>query len=177
MKTIDLNYCLVPKRIVVVTKMKKIISGNILVALLAILVSACEKESSPILTANNSAIEAMSFDKSELRVYFDNGPKDYGCAGTGGNCLPDIIVRPEKQLLSVIQNIENFTISKSTSNALQVIRNNFDLLAKIISTDVLNKVLSEELSLTVKGSLDSKDTIYFVYSKSGEIISVQPYRF
>lgn len=71
------------------------------IALTTLFVAGCQKES--LLPTPNDSLTDSALLKSSLRVYYDDGTvpgeegKNYGCAGSGGNCLGDVVVTPAHQ--------------------------------------------------------------------------------
>ncbi|SRR5690606_28364231 len=66
------------------------ISVLLLMVATGVYVSSCSADEEKVIENNN-----LRRFGNELRVYYDRGDDDYGCEGTGGNCLPDVIITDE----------------------------------------------------------------------------------
>ena len=137
--------------------MKKLIFA---VSSFALLMS-CEKE----IEKNNNNSERVTVTEntlkaSNLRLWYDNGGDNYVCAGSGGNCFPDIIVTPH---LAVP--IENFSTNGSLGNYTSLhdlISSNMAVYEQIFDRSDLDAVLSGVLKIKTRGNTgDAKKYILF----------------
>ena len=148
------------------------------------LFASCEKEelSSLETEASSQGIEEISAINNESSVsttevkawttWVDMG-HEYYCAFAPTNCMPEVIVRaPEKftivnEFFQTIQE-EKFMIVE------EYIESNFEELSEMIETSDLDKVLSRELTLTVKPYNDEGKR-YLLFSSKEEVVKVYPF--
>jgi len=150
---------------------KLVLSGALLLAFSAAFV-ACEKEEvKPVVSSTVNDTDAP-VKAGTRKVWFDEGGSNYGCKGSGGNCLDEVVARLQKYTLLN----EIGTCANNNQNALVIAKfiENYADLSSLISTDVLDDVINGVATLKVKGTVSSSSTAYFLFTKAGNIYSVQP---
>jgi|GEM_PF-1501160 len=113
---------------------------------------------------------------SHLREYYDNGDpdgkwgEDWGCAGTGGNCLETIII----DIPRISKKTFNTVIQKIIVGDKEEIRKHFTKnekeIEQMLDTDLVKGVIGSKLFVTHKGDdftfvllfKDTKDNVVFV---------------
>lgn len=102
---------------------------------------------------------------TSLRVY-----SDMNCSGTGGTCLPDIIIWGERKIL-----IDNFyDILETDGKINDFINSNYTKLSEEIESKYLNGVLNNELTLEVSHNAMS-NTKFFIFKYNGDNVAVYPF--
>jgi hypothetical protein len=120
------------------------------------IIFSCNKKEEIISKKNN--FNNLQKDMQQLRVYYDNGGEDYGCEGSGGNCLPDIIVRPTSvlnELLNQIQEIRNIyqqDVEFANSLISDIVADNESTFQDIFPQSVIDEIVSEELQMYIRGT-------------------------
>jgi len=116
---------------------------------------------------------------SHLREYYDNGDpdgkwgEDWGCKGTGGNCLETIVI--DLPLLS--PKAYNITIKTIVSGNQEEIKKHFSSnkkeLLHFLQQNLVEGVIAGELTVTHKWN-DSSFVLIFKDRKEN-IVAVQPF--
>lgn len=153
--------------------MKKSILLGLSPALLLLIATGCQKENiTPAASKNTVTTKAQS---NNLRVWHDNGKQpgvdgvDYGCWSTGGNCLPDVIVTPKMS--------QNLTAFAYSTNQAGYASTNYSTLSSVISTGVLDAVVSGELEVSLRGSIGSTSPGYLAFkSHNQDVKAVYPFK-
>ncbi|TAE18056.1 MAG: hypothetical protein EAZ95_05280 [Bacteroidetes bacterium] len=148
--------------------MKKVI----LTAICAVALASCQqqKEVAPTQEAKTSVTRK---DKSDLRVWYDRGGSDYGCSGTGGNCLDDVILSAPKPkgFTATLQ-----TMSAGTPTEIRdAFSDNRSVLIQYISATVVDATINGDLNATLRG-LPTDATCYMLFSdaNTNTITTVYP---
>jgi len=116
---------------------------------------------------------------SHLRVYYDNGDpdgkwgEDWGCKGTGGNCLETIVI----DIPRLSSKGYNITIKTIVSGNQEEIKKHFSSNKKeillFLQQNLVEGVIVGELTVTHKGN-DSSFVLIFKDRKEN-IVAVQPF--
>lgn len=157
--------------------MKKI---NFNVLALAILFVACEKEQvskedgalNQVAENNNRAQESTN-----LRIWYDDGTHpgiegvNYGCKDLGGTCantvdVPGIHANDIANIVGVVDNGNIATIRANFAN-------NESLLGTYISPDIVQGVITGNLTVQVRG-FNNLGAKYLVFKNGQSIIYVAP---
>ncbi|MNK24846.1 hypothetical protein D3C87_431610 [compost metagenome] len=149
--------------------MKRILLHGLCPALLLLVISSCQKKETITKTSSVSENQQTKSYRN-LRVWYDNGGKDYGCWLAGGNCLDDVIVTP--WLADNITDFGNSTDQKAFASI------HYTSLAKPIDASLLDEVIAGNLKVSLRGKITATETGYLVFkSASGNNIqSVNPFR-
>lgn len=148
--------------------MKRVILSVSYVAILG-LIASCNKEkveptvrnSTMNTSINDSEEKGSVMDKaSGRRVWFDNGGKDYGCKGSGGNCLPDVIVTPK--LMADIRGIGEVILHGNADEIKNEFNDKKASLQEVLNNEHILGVINGKMNVSVKG-LDT-DVIYMLFS-------------
>lgn len=112
---------------------------------------ACKKErigSNDIVT--NGSTKAIStgdtiYIPTNLAIYCDDCNE---CYGTGGNCLPEVIVRPKNVGIDIIRNVFTELINaENNTNANEIKRNivaaNVNIFLQFISEEWIDRIINE----------------------------------
>lgn len=148
--------------------------GALFLATVGIGMLSCEKV---VPQVKEKATDGEVVSNSETKVssrpaFFDNGV-NYGCEGTGGNCLPMVTIRPK----SLHHSIDNIINSNDDPN---VVRNEFQshkkLYLEICSQNAVNGILDGSLTLETRGAIGVPNGLFFKFFdiNSNEMIEVQP---
>jgi hypothetical protein len=157
--------------------MRNLIKGALFFALVGTVMIGCEKDESisPVDSNDNDNIEAsktksLPNNKAHGRVYYDNGGNDYGCSGSGGNCLDDVIVEA-----ALGPAMEDIIIVVNTNNqpAIQEEFSDNAFVESVVPVDVINGVISNNLVVTLKSNSDY-DYLLFHNIDSQELESAIP---
>ena len=153
--------------------MKKVFT----LAILAIIFASCHKDqldpTTPTCTDVTSASgTAKRLIGSTYRVYYDNGGTDYGCKGTGGNCLDDVVVTPN--ISARFKNIIAVLHSDNPKAITNVLVNHKEFLEQYIDKDILMSAIDGSSSIQVKGTLQDGNVFLIFISAKGEIQAVYP---
>jgi hypothetical protein len=155
--------------------MKKVIYSSLILA--TIMLTSCEKEE---VTRNQSSSEENNIHSEEvvnkaagsLRIYYDNGGDDFGCAGSGGNCYPTVTITP-----SVAVDLGDVIDGVNTGDE-DVIRhsflNNESLLIKLLGSNTFENVIEGTYFPSTRGDLTEANSIYFVFEVDNKVVEVKP---
>ena len=114
------------------------------------------------------AVYPMLAQGNNLRVYYDNGGDDYGCSGSGGNCLPDVIITPS--VYQMAQSIETILSAGSQDEVQNFFQDNYESLVEFISPNYIEGTLSGYYHVSCRGHVDEKFYLLFASrSENGEI--------
>jgi hypothetical protein len=119
---------------------------------LTILVSSCQKEKDNSL----SLAEEQGLPKASLRVYFDDGTVpgvegvNYGCSGTGGNCLNDVVVTSE--LKPAMDNVFSAAYSANDEQIRAAFQTNKAALLNYVSSKHVNGVITGAYTARARGA-------------------------
>lgn len=114
---------------------------------------SCEKEEDKKNIDQSSRLLNAS---SSLRVYYDNGGNDYGCKGSGGNCLPDVIVTAPKSYYFA-------PLFESGSNTVELFTKNAEVYKSVIDPKYVDGVIKGSLFVEAKQN-DATNTNYLSFS-------------
>lgn len=159
--------------------MKKLIYGSMLLASAALIFVGCQKEDvQPIENSvdSNQATNFVEKANGNLRVWFDTGGPnegvDFGCKDTGGNCQPNVVV--VGRLANVVNTIGDLGDLGDIPGVVAVVSDNLTELSTFIEMDLLELVVDEKLSLSVRGRVNANEGAYLLFSDGKDLISVQP---
>lgn len=158
--------------------MKKIICF----AVVSIAFASCQKTqklnpstetSSSTVSSSQSTMSARTGGTNSKYRIFSRVRGSYGCSGTGGNCLPDVVVKPHAAERVLFRDLFNVIASGDS----QVIRNFFELnstaLSVFIPVEEINYVISGTDTVT---SVVNSDGIsnYIIFTNEGSTMLVLP---
>lgn len=147
----------------------------IIVAIFAIALASCQKEQitpNKILSNRNETLSTKKL-VGNLRIYYDNGGSDYGCKGSGGNCLPDVVITSE--IMANFNDIFDVLHSNNATAIRSVFNNQKEFLEEYIDTNILQLAINGEYNVKAKGdNPDQTRYIIFVSSKKGSVEGVYP---
>ena len=129
---------------------------------------SCEKTNFNNSQVHDNSEEFENLVKANGRVWFDNGNipgvdgVDYGCAGSGGKCLPEVVVTA-----SIANLVNDFG---NTDEPVVFAEDNYADLSTIISTDDLDEVINSNYSVTLRSPGSSTTTGYIVFKDADEAV-------
>lgn len=125
---------------------------------MALALFGCQKEDlSP--ASENSGMRSKADQRTALRVYFDNGGSDYGCKGSGGNCLPDVVVTPH--LRGAVNAVFGVVNSENPTAISHVFENYKDLLSRHMDREDVEGVIRGRYTVKSRGK-DSNEPRYLL---------------
>ncbi|HSD14134.1 MAG TPA: hypothetical protein VLB74_05770 [Flavobacterium sp.] len=139
---------------------------KILICSFAILaLTSCEKEEGQLQNQKTNNSTSITDKPVRMREYYDFGYK-FGCAGTSGNCLPDLIIW---SLTQQQQNVFN-ELFKEDANILEIFNNEKTTLTEIIEPAIVDSVINETSFLEIKKDTDLMIN-YLVFKDNANIIT------
>lgn len=143
---------------------------------------SCTKDEITPLNSSSPETKNVKEDflakQSGSRTYFDNDKhpgvegEDYGCKAGGNDCLNTVDV--VGAVGPIINDIGDESDAGNSSNVISLVKNNKQLLERVVATSLLDDVVSKTLQLTVRGRVTSASNAYLVFSNGSRIISVTP---
>jgi len=108
----------------------------------------------------------------DLRVYYDEGGENYGCRGTGGNCLPTVIVTPARK--GAMDDIFSKLRMASWSGKKNIFSANSQLLQEFLPAGLIDGVISGELDVRIRDSKLNPQLFILFYEK-GNLTAAIPF--
>lgn len=144
----------------------------------ALTLAGCQKEQTH--PNGTSTIGALDETKSaSYRVYFDNGAQpgvegqDYGCAGSGGNCLPDVVVTAS--LKPAIDNVFTAVYTNNDATIRSAFSANRTALLNYVDKAHVDGVINGTLRARARGA--SPNNRYLIIRRTGGVlVGVYPLR-
>lgn len=122
--------------------------------------------------ANTTAADfQLKAQSGSLRVYYDNGGDDYGCKGSGGNCLPDVIVTPNVHQMA--ESIDNIVSAGSPDELNNFFQENYEGLMEFIDPAHIEGTLNGYYSVSCQGNLEDRFYLRFA-NPDNEFEAVYP---
>lgn len=151
--------------------MKKIlISFSVLTALLGVFSCQTDESASSESTTNH----AKMYD---MRIYYDFGGTDYGCSGSGGNCLDDVEIECyiSEDLIEDVPIYVPVELPKPPISFKDHVRANRDIFVQYFKPELIDGILNDEVRIAKRGSCEA-GKIYVIFGDNdSKIISVQPF--
>lgn len=147
--------------------MKKIILS---LTILSAGLFACNK--AEVQTQNVSDEATTSIKEGIQKTYFDDGSRPgivgatYGCAGAGGSCKNGRSVGPSDVTMIADIVSKGSPVSSFTQYS--------DRLYTYFTADVVEGVISGEITVEVLGTFSTTSEAYFVFSSNGEVTRAVP---
>lgn len=109
-----------------------------------------------------------------MRVYYDRGDDDYGCEGTGGNCLPDVIITDEPIAIIRFAQIAYKVTQYSPAEVRGFFEEERDLVLEFFDEAIVDEVINGDCIVSGRGDIER--TFYFIFKDniSEEILAVYP---
>lgn len=160
-------------------KMKYLIVGALA---LGLILTSCNKEE--IETIEESVI-TVDVEKAagSYRVWYDNGNQpgqdgvDYGCKGSGGNCLDTVVVTASMASPEIAGDLIDTVGSGNAGAVIEIFKRYERELAKVIPSNLIRGVIGGELQVSNKGTFEKNETVYLNFNdRRGNTKSVIPLR-
>ncbi len=144
--------------------MKKVIL--VLLAFQVILLASCSSE------VNNVEPQEDIFFQADagMRVWHDNGGDDFGCDGSGGTCLDDVIIIGDR--IDLKKSGESAPIAAMLKNPNAHIKSFASSLPEKLAKGVDNGLLSVEF----KSKPTDANQTYMIMKQNGKVIAVAPFK-
>lgn len=128
---------------------------------------------------NKKDDKAFKYFGSTYMVYYDNGNpsgtwgKDFGCQGTGGNCIEPIVITNLIKVFSF-----QLAYKVSTGTAIEI-REYFTVnqteLGNILDNRLVDDVVAGELYVRHRGGIDEESFVLIFVDENDENQVVQPF--
>jgi len=156
------------------TKLSIGLSGGVLLLIVGLAWSCQKAETGPSI-ASKQLVGGSA--KGSLRVYYDDGTipgtegVNYGCSGSGGNCLPDVVVTPG--LSSDITNVFTAVYTGNQTSIETAFNTYQNSLLNYVSRDDIDGVIHGTYIARARGASPGMRYL-IIYDSSGHIVSVYP---
>ncbi|SEC20815.1 hypothetical protein SAMN04489761_2378 [Tenacibaculum sp. MAR_2009_124] len=147
---------------------------------LAFTLSSCSNEET-IAPSDTSGVEENTRALGG-RVWFDNGAQpgvdgvDYGCSGSGGNCLDEVVVYGIASPY-VLNDLNDTIGSGNTQGTQHVFEAHAEELSKFIPGKLIDGVINGSLYVKSRGKLNKEQTMYLNFTnRRGKTVSIVPLR-
>lgn len=141
----------------------------------ALIFVGCQKEEVQPTENSVSSDRPTSFVEKangNLEVWYDNGGTDYGCKDSGGNCHPEVVVHGSMAVL--INTLGDLGDAGDITGLIGAVSDNLTELSTLVDVDLLDQVVDETISLSIRGRVNGNETAYLLFSDDDVILSVQP---
>ena len=161
--------------------MKKSMIKLTAILLLGVGVFSCEKEEIRPTTSATSISTSSEKMNGTRRAWYDNGEVpgndgiDYGCKGSGGNYLADVVVSPSKY--TIFEDLNNASNNGDLAEVKRIVSENKTDISHYINSDDLDRVLDNSSELKTRGKVSVGGRLYVVIERKGTVNSVYPMNF
>ncbi|WP_299435015.1 hypothetical protein [uncultured Aquimarina sp.] len=149
---------------------------------LGLILTSCNKEE--IETIEESVI-TVDIEKAagSYRVWYDNGNQpgqdgvDYGCKGSGGNCLDTVVVTASMASPEIAGDLVDTVGSGNTGAVIDIFKHYGRELSEVIPANLIEGVIGGELQVSNKGTFEKNEIVYLNFNdRRGNTKSVIPLR-